>query len=99
MKGMYKICVICRSRILQGIHLRRHLHLNLGRKREPPSGAATPPHTVGSLDPGFANPLYDSSPFEKNVSKQRKQKTDKMILSFVGTLQHECGSPIPMMNP
>ncbi|XP_025091081.1 protein amnionless-like isoform X1 [Pomacea canaliculata] len=66
-----------RSRILQGIHLRRHLHLNLGRKREPPSGAATPPHTVGSLDPGFANPLYDSSPFEKNVPSEMELRSPK----------------------
>ena len=38
-------------------------------KREPPSGAATPPRIIGPLDPGFNNPLYNAAPFDDaNVS-------------------------------
>ncbi|XP_076441820.1 protein amnionless-like [Babylonia areolata] len=44
-------------------------------RREPPSGSATPPRTLGPLDPGFNNPLYDSAPFDDANAREMELRS------------------------
>lgn len=45
------------------------------KMREPPSGSDTPPSTLGPLDPGFANPLYDTAPFDDGNAREMELRS------------------------
>ncbi|XP_070180210.1 protein amnionless-like isoform X2 [Littorina saxatilis] len=43
--------------------------------RQPPSGSATPPRTLGPLDPGFNNPLYNTAPFDDSNAREMELRS------------------------
>ncbi|KAL8604878.1 hypothetical protein ACOMHN_028506 [Nucella lapillus] len=44
-------------------------------RRESPLGSANPPRTLGPLDPGFNNPLYDSAPFDDSNAREMELRS------------------------